>query len=404
MTLKILIVTQYYPPETGAPQARLHELAQRLIVDGIKVEVLTAMPNYPEGRVFAAYRGKWLVREEIDDVPVVRVPIYPTNKTGVIPRFLNYFSFVSTSVFLGVFLTRRPDIVIIESPPLFLGLAGIALSWLKWSKLVLNISDLWPESITRLGALNSKPAIKALEFLEWGLYRAARAIIGQSEGIVMGIRRVAPRANVELIPNGCDCENFHPHRADVSYLTGLGLDSRVIVGYAGLIGIAQGIGVYLEMARRFREDAHIGFLLVGNGPEYVMLKRQATKEGLENIVFLGRRPKSEMPCFVAAFDLSLVPLVTYIPGALPSKLYELMASETPIVLAAGGDPEVLIERAGAGIVAPYDDPDAIEKAIRDLANNSELRHTLGQAGRTYTLAHHDRNRLAKKFRSFLVGL
>lgn len=404
MTLKILIVTQYYPPETGAPQARLHELAQRLIAEGMRVEVLTAMPNYPEGRVFAAYRGKWWMREEIDGVPVVRVPIYPTNKTGVVPRFLNYFSFVGTSVLPGVFLTRRPDIVLTESPPLFLGLSGVALSWLKWSKLVLNISDLWPESIARLGALNSKPAIRILEWLEWGLYRAARALTGQSEGIVAGIRRVAPRAEVALISNGCDCETFHPDRADPAALEGLGLESRVIVGYAGLIGIAQGIGIYLQMARRFREDTRIGFVLVGDGPEYTALKARAAAEGLDNIVFLGRRPKSEMPGFVAAFDLSLVPLVTFIPGALPSKLYELMASETPVVLAAEGDPKALIERAGAGIVAPYEDPGAIEAAIRTLAGDPDRRRALGQAGRAYTLAHHDRNRIAEKFRTFLSGL
>jgi glycosyltransferase involved in cell wall biosynthesis len=404
MMNKILIVTQYYPPETGAPQSRLHEMARQLVDEGILVEVLTAMPNYPEGKIFPEWRGKWMAREKIDGVDVVRVPIYPTNETSVLPRFLNYFSFVLTSVLLGVFLTRRPHVVIVESPPLFLGLSGLVLSWLRHARLVLNISDLWPESIVRLGALNSRNAIGILKCLEWFLYRRAKALTGQSKGIVSGIRKVHPDAQVTFIPNGCDCTLFRPENATADAFDEIGFKDRTIVGYAGLIGLAQGIGVYLEMARRFQKDSRIGFVLVGDGPEYEMLKSQTKSERLSNIVFLGRRPKSEMPGFVAAFDLSLVPLVSYIPGALPSKLYELMASATPIVLAADGDPKELINQANAGVVVDYDKPEEITKAIADLVRSPERRRAFGRAGRTYVLKHHDRVGITQRFKSFLKEL
>lgn len=390
--MRLLILTQYFPPETGAPQARLSEMALLLKARGVEVEVLTAMPSYPTGRVFDAWRGRWMMRDEWRGLPVVRSFTFPTKSPRLLPRLLNYFTFVLSSLVAGVFMARRCTIVLVESPPLFLGLSGIALAFLKRARLVFNVSDLWPETAVALGLYDRRSLfVRLAARLEKAIYRASDAVTGQAPGIVEAVRDLVPSATVSLVPNGVDCMLFSPERRDRSVLARFGCDGKLVVGYAGLIGVAQGMRLVLDVARRFEQRADVRFVVAGDGPERHALECEAGA----NVVFAGLLPKAEMPAVVASFDVTLIALRSFIPGALPSKMYEAMACEVPIVLAAEGDPRALLDRAGCGLHAPYDDVDAVAAAVEALCMDRARAREMGRAGRAYVLANHRRDVIAE---------
>lgn len=404
MSQSVLFVTQYYPPEIGAPQARIHGIAKRLVGKGMKVTVLTAFPNYPGGRIQDDYRGRLHMREVIDDVNVRRVPIYPTKSAGLVKRLTNYFSFVFTSLFAGLFLVRRHDVLILESPPLFLGLSGWLISLLKRSRFVMNISDLWPESVVRIGVVNNKTALWVARKLESFLYRRAHAVTGQSSGICRGVLENYPKQNIALIPNGCDCSLFSPESANRSEIDQRGWSDRFVVGYAGLIGLAQGINLYVETAHLLKDDDRFAFLVIGDGPELEANRERAEELGLTNIAFPGSRPKTQMPELVSSFHCSIIPLKHYIPGALPSKIYETMACQVPVVLAAEGDPKDLVERAQSGIIVSYDNVNTIVDALKKLVDSPDLGEQLGNNGRDFARKYHDRDSIAQQMYLVLTAV
>lgn len=388
--LRLLILTQYFPPETGAPQARLSEMALLLKEKGVDVTILTAMPNYPAGVIFDGYKGKWFVRDTWRDLPVIRSFIYPTQKPALVPRLLNYFSFVISSTLAGIFMAGKADIILVESPPLFLGMAAFVLKVLKRAKLIFNVSDLWPETAVALGLFDRSSAlVRIATVLEKFLYKQSDACTGQSFGIARGIIDKCVSARVALIPNGADCEKFAPQFKNKTALAKWCDPAKFIVGYAGLIGIAQGIELLINVAKLHPD---ISFLIVGDGPERALLEKQAGK----NVIFTGLVPKDDMPAIVASFDMTIIPLKKHIPGALPSKMYEAMAAEVPIILAAEGDPQELLTRAHAGITVDYNDINSVSNAITTLTQAPMLAQKLGRQGREYVLQHHQRQAIADK--------
>ncbi len=398
---RVLFLTQYFPPETGAPQARIFELARNLHSAGYPIEVLTGMPNYPTGKIYSGYRYKLWKVEEFGGLRVIRTILYPSKSTAMISRLLNYFSFVLSSILIGSLLVRRPGIVVVESPPLFLGLSGMFFKRLFKAKMVFNVSDLWPESVVRLGFDRNSLAIRLATALEVRCYRSADLITGQSQGIVRGVREKQTGTPVEELPNGCDCSRFHPDTRNPELKTAWRMEDRTVVGYAGLFGMAQGVSRILELAEYLEHRQDIGFLLVGDGPERERIEQQVRERRLTNIHLLERQPREAMPEIVATMDLAIIPLRHYLPGALPSKIYEAMASGVPILLAATGDAADLTRRADCGLVVSYDDINALTGAISELADDSERRARLGSAGRVYALKHHDRKTIAEKFAGLL---
>lgn len=399
---RVLILTQYFPPETGAPQARLSEMSRRLVARGYAVEVLTALPNYPQGRIYDDYRRKWYAVEELDGIRVIHAPIYPSRSARLVPRLASYFSFVFSSILFGLWLSRRPDVLICESPPLFLGISAIFLKTVFRCPLIFNVSDLWPESAVRMGMHNKKPLVAMATALERFCYRSSAAVTGQSLGIVSGVQAKCQDKRVELLPNGCDCERFKPDHRSVPLREQHGLQDKFIVGYAGLLGVAQGIGAIVEVAERLRSDQRIHFLIVGDGPEREQIQCELDRRGLPNVSFTGWLDREQMPAMVASFDVGFVPLKYFIPGALPSKIYETMACETPVLLACkGGDPQELLERARAGVCVDYDDADTIAESITRLADNPRERQQMGVNGRSYVLQHHQRHIIAERLAALI---
>ena len=400
--MKITFLTQYYPPEIGAPQGRLSALAAAFQRQGHTVSVLTAMPNYPTGRIHAGYGGL-LRREERDGVHITRTFVYPTQRADFIRRMTSYASFLASSALLGTLFLDPPDYLLVESPPLVLGLAGVWLSVMKQCRMIFNVSDLWPESAVRIGVLRRGGFAHTLgSRLERWCYRRATLVTGQSRAIVSDIQSRFPWCRTYHLSNGVDGQTFHPERRTAAARDMLAPADSCVAFYAGLHGLAQGLDRVLAAAALLA-DTPMRFVLMGDGPTKADLLRQASAEGLANVTFLAPRPVQEVPPLLAAADIVIVPLVTHIPGATPSKLYEAMASGRPVVLLAKGEPAAIVREAEAGLVVEPGDTAGLAAALRTLSRDPALRQTLGANGRRTAERLFNQSEIAGRFVAFLQG-
>ncbi len=370
--MNILIITQYFPPEMGAPQARLFELAKGLVAKNHSVTVLTAMPNYPTGRVYKNYRRRIRLVEEIAGIRVVRTAIYPSNSLRTAPRLVSYLSFALSSLIAGWPGIGKFDIALAESPPLFLAPAAWLISRIARAKTVLMVSDIWPDTAIRIGYATGGASVKAMLWLEGWAYRHYDVVALTNPGAMQQINDRFPNVRTTVISNGVDTTVFHPglRSNDVRRQVGATANS-FLVGYCGLHGLAQGLEVILEAADRMRNRTDVQFIMVGDGPVKADLIKIAEEKGLENIKFMGRRAKDEMPAILASCDALLVPLVARLPGTMPSKVYEALAVGTPPIVAAGCEGEVLVTQNGAGCSFEPMQGSQLAQVIRELADDPE---------------------------------
>jgi glycosyltransferase involved in cell wall biosynthesis len=391
------MLTQYYPPEIGAPQARLSELAAHFVKAGHCVTVLTAMPNYPMGRIFPGYGG-FLRRENHKDVHIIHTFIYPSQSADVLPRVTSYVSFMLSSALFGSILLPYSDFLLVESPPLFVGLAGAWLSNIKASRLIFNVSDLWPESAVRLGVLRRESlSCRVSNWLEGFCYRSAWLITGQSRTILENITERFPDRPTFHLSNGVDTHLFRPDRATTAARESLQGVGKSVVLYAGLHGLAQGLDQIIEAATALRCHPELQFVLVGDGPEKSTLVQSVRERKLENVLLQKPRAASEIPALLASADILIVPLKIHLPGAVPSKLYEAMASGRPVILIAEGEAAELVRRHEAGLVVKPGDIQNLTEAIQRLHAQPSLRQTLGNNGRRAAEEHFDRANIATRF-------
>lgn len=405
--MKILFLTQYCPPEVGAPQNRIFEFAKQLKKFGHEVSILTAMPNYPKGEIFDEYKGKKVVQEEIDGIKIVRTSIYATKEKSFTKRLRNYLSFTFSSVFTGAKYIEKQDVIITESPPLFLGWSGYVLSKKKKAKFIFNVSDLWPESAVKLDVLHNKALIKASTWLEEFCYRKAAAVTGQTQGIVDNIvNRGFDKNKVQLITNGVDTEFFKKENRDENFRKEIGIDGKFALCYAGIHGLAQGLEVIVNAAEIIKDHEGIQIVFIGDGPEKNKLINMVKQKGLKNVTFLPVQPKANMPKIIASMDATIIPLkkLDIFKGALPSKMFEALASELPIVLAVEGEAEKLINNAKAGIVVEPENYKEIAEAILKLYKDEELRNKLGENGRKYVIDNYSRESISRRLENILLEL
>lgn len=405
--MRILFLTQYCPPEVGAPQNRIFEFAKQLKKFGHEVTILTAMPNYPKGEIFDGYKGKKIMVEEIDNIKIVRTSIYATKDKSFTKRLRNYLSFTFSSLFTGSRYIDKQDVIITESPPLFLGWSGYVLSKIKGAKFIFNISDLWPESAVKLGVLHNKLLIKASTWLEEFCYRKAAAVTGQTKGIVENIvSRGFDRNKVHLITNGVDTEFFKKGNRSEAFRKEVGIENKFAICYAGIHGIAQGLEVVINAAEILKNEKNIQFVFIGDGPEKTKLIDLTDKKKLSNVTFLPVQPKKKMPEIIASMDATVIPLkkLDLFKGALPSKMFEALASELPIVLAVEGEAEELIKNAEAGIVVEPENEKEIARAVLELSMDTEQRNRFGANGRKYVIENYSRETIARKLESILLNI
>lgn len=401
---RVLILSQYYPPETGAPQNRLSDLAVRFQRAGYDTRVLTAKPNYPIGKIYPGYEKGFSQTIVLDGVQVTYCWIYASNKS-LFRRLMNYFSFVFSSIIVGITQLPKMDVLIMESPPLFLTISGWLLSRIKGAKLILNISDLYPETAISLGILKNKSLIRIFYWLEAWSYKISTLITGQTKGIITSISTRFPNKRVYLLTNGMNFEVLQELIVeDITVETKH--EDDFIVGYAGVIGYGQNLQILTTLAATLRTHPNIKFHVYGDGPEKNALDLQINRLFLTNLTLFGHYPHSEILKIMQQWDVGLVSLADkpLMSGALPSKMFEMMALRLPILLIAPqGEASTIIDEASAGIwVAPQSE-DRISDAILTLYTDNGYSKELGENGYRFVKEKYNRKLIFEEFVAYLLS-
>lgn len=344
----------------GAPQNRLYELAMELKLLGWEVEVITAMPNYPTGKIFKAHRGKFYMKENILNMPIHRYCLYPSNSSRILPRIISMLSFSVTSFFSWFKVRKaRPDYLLVESPPLTLAFTGWIISKLARTRFIMNVSDLWPLSAKELGAISDGFIYRRLISLETYLYKKATICTGQSQEIIDYILKIK-KDHVWLLRNGVDVSRFQLHSDKIR--------SNKIV-YAGLLGVAQGILSVCENIN-FKELG-FEFNIYGSGNELEKIQQFLIMNPDRGIVYCGIIKRNQIPSVLIQYDAMLVALVKNIYGAVPSKIYEGMAAGLIIIFSGEGEGATIVNQHGLGWSSMSKDWTSLQVNLTSLKNLSD---------------------------------
>lgn len=402
--MRVLIVTQHFPPEIGAPQARLSALADAWAGAGDTVTVLTAMPNYPTGVVPPAYRGTLRRTERQDGYRVVRTWVYATPNEGVARRTAAHLSFMVSSVLLGARRSGPADTVVVSSPAFLSIGAGWALARLKRATFVIEVRDLWPGLFPQLGVLTNRRLLAALERLELAAYAAADLVVVVTDGFRANlVSRGVPAGKVRVIRNGVTPGQFDPGtKPDPAVRERLGAGpADCLVLYAGTHGLCQGLPFIADSALALAAEP-VRFAFVGTGAQKELLRQRVTERSLGNVTLSPPVPKAEMPGLLASADICLVILrdVPMFATVVPSKMFEYLAAGRAVIGAVTGEAAQILRAAGA-VVVPPEDSAALAAAVRALAADPQRRRAMGERGRAYAAQHCDRAVLARKYREIL---
>lgn len=380
--MRILFLTDNFPPEGNAPATRTYEHAVRWVRAGHEVTVITCAPNFPEGKLFAGYRNAWRSVETLDGIRVVRVKTYITANEGFLKRTLDYLSFMAAGTVAGLF-ERRHDVVVATSPQFFCALGGWALARLKRRPFVFELRDLWPASITAVGAMQRSAAIRALEKLEMFLYRSADAIVPVTQSFREElIQRGVDADKIHVVLNGVDLQRYRPAARDEAMAKQYDLDGRFVVGYLGTHGMAHGLEKVIEAAERLRDDPRIVFFFAGSGAQRAQVERMAAERALPNVRMIPRQPKDMMPRLWGLCDLSLIPLrdTPVFASVIPSKLFEGMGMGIPALMSLPrGEAVRIVESTGCGVCVAPEDAAAMADQIAALAGDPERMRRLREA-------------------------
>lgn len=370
MHMRLVFLTQHYPPEMGAAAARLFELTKKLAALGHTVQVITALPNYPTGRIFDGYRGKLRMVDEVEGVRVIRTWLYPDNSSRLLPRALNYLSFATSSLLLAPWRLGRQDVVLFDTPPLSLVPVGLAIGQITGARVIMNVADLWPDVAVRLGYPVGRFSLRLLRLLERVGYQRSDVVSVTTPAARRQIRERFPSVETTVIRNGADLDLFRPSLRSQAVRTSLGAGPNdFLVGYCGLHGLFQGLEVIVEAAARLLDHPHIKFVLVGDGPIKERLVELARQRQLSNVRFEPPVPRTDIPAILASCDAGLVPLATEFPGTMPSKVYEILASGVPLVVSKGCEGETLVTRFNVGRTFRPRDHDDLVAVLVDLASH-----------------------------------
>jgi glycosyltransferase involved in cell wall biosynthesis len=401
--MRIVFFSHYYPPEVNAPASRTSEHARIWARAGHDVVVVTCAPNHPGGRLYPGYANLPRQSETIDGVRVVRVWTYLAANEGFARRTLNYISYAASAT-LGMVGLDRPDIVVSTSPQFFCGLTGLIAKTIWRRPWVLEIRDLWPESIVTVGAMRKGLIVRMLERIEALAYRQADRIVSVTDSFVAHIaERGGTREKISVIKNGANLELFTQAGDDEECKRRYGLAGRFVAAYVGTHGMAHGLDTILEAAKLLSDDPRIVFLLVGDGAERERLEQRKQEMSLANVIMLGQQPKDAMPGVWAATDVSMILLrrSDLFKTVLPSKMFEAMAMGRPIVLGVEGEARALLDEAGAGIGITPQSAEELAAAVKRLADDRELRARLGASGSTFVRENYDRSKLANRYLDLL---
>lgn len=370
--MHILFLTDNFPPEGNAPATRTFEHAREWVKMGHKVTVITCAPNFPEGKVFPGYKNKWFHKEDIEGVEVRRVKTYITSNDGFSKRILDYLSFM-ISGFVASLFVKKPDVVIGTSPQFFTACAAWLTSAVKRKPFVFELRDIWPASITAVGAMNKTFVIKLLEKLELFLYRRADKIITVTHNFKQELGdRGIELGKIEVILNGVDLAKYKPIEKNAELVEKYNLQGKFVAGYIGTHGMAHALETIVDAAELLKEHTNIVFLFAGGGAGTVQVEQLVKSKQLKNVRILGRQSKEIMPSIWSLCDLSIVHLknISLFENVIPSKIFESMGMGLPIVIAVPkGEATKIITSTKSGLVIEPEDQEAMAKTIELLSND-----------------------------------
>jgi glycosyltransferase involved in cell wall biosynthesis len=389
--VKILYVSQYFPPEMGAPAARAVELARHWVSAGHEVTVLTGFPNHPTGFVPPEWRprlrrGVW--REEVENIHVVRTWLLPFPNRKAYERMLNYSSFAVSAALRG-FQIKRPDVVIATSPQLLVGPAGWWIARWKRAPFVFEVRDLWPESLAAVGAGSEGSALhRVLGGIAGFLYRNSKKIVVVTPAFKDHLIQhwEVPAEKIAIVENGVETDLFHPDRTEPGLRQQLGLEGKFVVCYVGTMGMAHGLDTLIDAARHLRTSRpEVSFLLVGEGADKQRIREMAASHGLRNLVFVDQQPRERIPAYINASDACLVLLkkTDLFKTVIPTKMLEFLSCAKPVVLGVDGQARQLVEESGGGVVIEPENSQELCAAIERLSADPGMRAQMGRCGRNY---------------------
>jgi glycosyltransferase involved in cell wall biosynthesis len=403
--VKILYVSQYFPPEMGAPAARAAELSRHWANSGHDVSVLTGFPNHPTGVIPPEYRKRaqrLVAREDVNGVKVVRTWLLPFPNRKAYERILNYSSFCVSAATTGLFVSR-PDVVIGTSPQLLVGLSGLCIARAKRVPFVFEVRDLWPESLAAVGMGNENSVLHRLLAKVAGfLYRNSDHIVVVTQAFEKYLveRWNVPRKKISVVENGVETNLFAPSNESDSLKLQLNAEGKFIVCYIGTMGMAHGLETMVEAADRLRQSApDVLFLLVGEGADKERIVALAKTRGLDNLQFVDQQPREKIPAYISASDACLVLLrkTDLFKTVIPTKMLEFMSCARPVILGVDGQAREIMDRAQAGIFIEPGNVGALMEAVERLRANPQLRADLGSNGRRHIVDYFSREQTAATY-------
>ncbi len=405
--LRILLLTDNYSPETVPPAHRCSAHAKRWVGRGHHVNVVTSFPNFPHGKVFGGYRQSLYLRETLDTVDVLRVPtLVFANRGNILLRMIDFLSFMVTGT-IGSLFVGRPDVVIATTPNFFAAVAGWLVSRVYRRPFVFEVRDLWPDSIIAVGAMKEGAAIRMMRRVEQFLYRQANLIVmvtNASRDILIG--RGIDGRKIIVVTNGSDTATLSPGTVPAELRARLGLEGKMVVSYIGTVGMAHGLQLILDAAERCRTRVpDVQFVIVGAGAELGELQQQAKTRNLANVTFVGQVPHAEVVNYWRLSDITLVLLrdTPLFRTVIPSKIFEAMATGTPVITNVRGELQTILEPLGAAEMIAPDSLTALVDAIDKLVSDPERRRALSAAA-IETAKRYDRVELADRMLEALQAL
>ena len=402
--MNIAVYTHYFTPEISAPSVRIHDMAREWIRLGHSVQVITGFPNHPGGKLFPGYTNRAYMREELDGIQVHRHWTFKASNTGFLKKSLGHLSYLPSALLISNRHIARPDVVV-GSSPTFLAAAAAAATATRYKiPFVMEVRDLWPAVLTELNVIRNRWMYDRLQSVELGLYSRATRVVTVTDSFRQNlVMRGVPPAKVVTIPNGADLSFWSIGQTSTAIRRRFGLEKNFVVLYIGTHGISQGLGSALQSAALLKAHDEIRFVFVGDGADKANLMRSARELQLTNVRFVDPVSRDKVRDYYAVADAFLLPLrnIKLFDAFIPSKMFEMMAMERPIIGALRGEAAAILRRSKGGLIVEPENATEISNAILELQADAGRRQTMGSEARQFVEAHYGRDRLATSYASLL---
>ena len=391
--MKILFLTDNFPPEVNAPATRTYEHCREWVKAGNEVTVITCFPNYPTGKVYEGYKNSLRKTEWMEGIKVIRVWSYMTANKGFAKRILDYISFSVTSFFAGLF--ESCDIILATSPQFFTALSGRTLHYFNRKPWIMEVRDLWPDSIKAVGAMKENFVLNYFSKEEKWCYKSAEKIIVVTRSFKEEIiKKGIPAEKIHIVKNGSNMELFRPREKSQELLEKYGLTGKKVLGYIGTLGMAHKIDFLIDCIKDSDEYA---LIILGNGAEKESIEEKIKREKISNVILINAVPKEEVADYIALQDAALINLrkSDLFKTVIPSKIFETSAMHIPILLGVDGEAREMVEEFGAGLYYEPENMEDFKRKLVQLFSSRELYESCQNGGECLAQAH-DRKRLASE--------